>query len=280
MNNYVKGKVVVITGAGSNGGFGRITAEKLALMGAKVVISDINDEGIRDAVAAIKEKGGEVAGKRADVTKYEDNVELVKFAVDTYGQLDVFIANAGIMPNAGWASHEKAIEAWDACIDINLKGTVHGIGACYDIMIEQETGGHFIGISSIFANFPTLGSGVYAATKIGVRYLVTSLRQEAVGKIKTTIINPTGVRTPLYDTIVDNKNSYGLIGWNLSEIAERYKLAQEGKQDPRFNDINSILNEDIAPGDIADSIVYAINQPLGLVISEITVRSSNELRIL
>src|SRR4029450_1153574 len=120
-----------------------------------------------------------------------------------------------------FADHDQAWEAWDRAIDINLKGVVHGIAAVYDRMIEQGRG-HIVNISSIYGNKGTAGSGVYSATKAAVAVLSDSLRVESQGKIKVTVVRPTGVPgTNLASGIVNFDAFVGITGQHTERYAER-----------------------------------------------------------
>lgn len=190
MTDHVTGKTIVITGAG--GGFGRLIALKAAARGANVVCGDINEEGLSETVQLVTNAGGTASAQKTDVTDLAAMKALVGHAVDSHGAIDVMINNAGIMPLAFFSDHEAATSAWSKCIDINIKGVMHGIIAAYDPMIAQGRG-HVINISSIYGNHPVLGAAVYGATKSAVNFLSESLRVEAAGKIKVTIVKPTGV---------------------------------------------------------------------------------------
>ena len=278
MSNYVEGKVIVITGA--NGGFGRATSEKLAAMGAKVVMAARSSEKLDPIVAEIKAKGGDVVGVTASVNKREDVENMIKLAVDTYGRVDVLINNAGCMPLAPWYDHDAAIEKWEDCIDTNLKGNMYGVCAVYDQMIKQG-GGHIVFISSIYSNYPAYGSGVYQSTKVGINYLADSLRQEAMGKIKTTIVRPTGVpSTGLATDILDREGAKGIYGRHWDIFMERSAQNKDGTYPPESREIDNIACWEITANEIADSIVYVVNQPAGVSISDITVRSSNNLYVI
>lgn len=89
-----------------------------------------------------------------------------------------------------FAQHEKGLDKWEACIGISNKGTLYGICAVYDQMIAQGKG-QVINVSSIYANYPLAGAGVYQVAKMGVQYLADSLRSECQGKIKVSTISPT-----------------------------------------------------------------------------------------
>lgn len=280
MSDYIKGKVVAITGAGSSRGFGAATAAKLAALGAKLVIADRQTEWLEGTYAKIKEITPDVVSVVADVGKYADNQAIVKAAIDAFGRLDVFIANAGTMPLSFWSDAEVAMPAWDDCIDTNLKGVMYGIAASRDALAEHCLG-QFIVISSIYGNTPVSGGAVYQCTKIGVRYLVNSLRQEEQGKIKTTIICPTGVpSTRLMKTVV-NRNTYtGGMGCRADEFMERAKNNRAGNGIVGADDVENPNCEAPTANEIADGIVYSINQPAGVSISDLTIRAKNELFML
>lgn len=273
--NYVDDKVIIITGAAS--GFGKIISQKTAAMGAKVICADINKQGLKDVAQSIKDAGGECEYIVADVSNKQDTDAMAKLAIDRFGRIDVLINNAGTMPLAFFEDHKIALKAWEKCIDINLKGTLYGICAVYDQMIAQGEG-HIINVSSIYANFPFPGSAVYQATKVGVEYLATSLRQECQGKIKVSCIKPTGVpSTGLTHTEINPDAGCTMLGGKLSEYID---MAEEKPNRPELQNINSIKYMDCDPETVADSIVYLINQPMGIDISDITVRSSNERYLL
>src|SRR5262249_47759424 len=155
----------IVTGAGS--GFGRLTAEKLAALGAKLICVDVNGDTAKAVAATITSAGGEAQSVTADVTSMDDMRKMASTAISAFGAIDVMINNAGIMPLAFIADHDKALPAWARCIDINFKGVMHGSLAVYDQMIAQGRG-HIINISSIYGNRPTAGAAVYGATKAAV----------------------------------------------------------------------------------------------------------------
>jgi len=123
-DNYVRDKVIAVTGAGS--GFGRLVCEKTGALGAKVVCADINASTLDGVVAGLKAKGIDVLGRVTDVTHAEDVRALADAAVQRFSRIDVMINNAGVMPLGFYADHDKALTAWTRCIDINIKGVLFG----------------------------------------------------------------------------------------------------------------------------------------------------------
>ena len=269
--NYVEGKVIIITGASS--GFGKLTAKRAAEMGGKIVLAARSEEKLKETVAEIKAAGGEASYIVTDVAKKDDVFAMAKFAVDTYGRIDVLVNNAGTMPLAFFSEHEQALDKWEQCIDISIKGTMFGISAVYDQMIKQGQG-QVINVSSIYANFPVAGAGVYQVAKMGVQYLAESLRSECQGKIKVTTIKPTGfMKTNLSSSVVDQMAMMPAVAGPL-EILSNW--VEEAPLRPDFHDINSMTYNDPDPQVLADNIIYAINQPWGVSIGDLTVRASGE----
>lgn len=269
--NYVEGKVIIITGASS--GFGKLTAKRAAEMGGKIVLAARSEEKLKETVAEIKAAGGEASYIVTDVAKKDDVFAMAKFAVDTYGRIDVLVNNAGTMPLAFFSEHEQALDKWEQCIDISIKGTIFGISAVYDQMIKQGQG-QVINVSSIYANFPVAGAGVYQVAKMGVQYLAESLRSECQGKIKVTTIKPTGfMKTNLSSSVVDQMAMMPAVAGPL-EILSNW--VEEAPLRPDFHDINSMTYNDPDTQVLADNIIYAINQPWGVSIGDLTVRASGE----
>ena len=269
--NYVEGKVIIITGASS--GFGKLTAKRAAEMGGKIVLAARSEEKLKETVAEIKAAGGEASYIVTDVAKKDDVFAMAKFAVDTYGRIDVLVNNAGTMPLAFFSEHEQALDKWEQCIDISIKGTIFGISAVYDQMIKQGQG-QVINVSSIYANFPVAGAGVYQVAKMGVQYLAESLRSECQGKIKVTTIKPTGfMKTNLSSSVVNQMAMMPAVAGPL-EILSNW--VEEAPLRPDFHDINSMTYNDPDPQVLPDNIIYAINQPWGVSIGDLTVRASGE----
>jgi NADP-dependent 3-hydroxy acid dehydrogenase YdfG len=274
MSQHLADKVIAVTGAGS--GFGKLIAQKCAAGGAKVVGIDINDEGLAQTFEDIRAAGLEGLGQVADVTNLPQVKAAVQKAIDTYGSIDVIVNNAGVMPLAYFADHERAWEKWHKAIDINIKGVVNGIAAVYDQMIAQGRG-HVVNISSIYGNAGVEGAGVYSATKAAVTALSDSLRVEAAGKIKVTTIKPTGVLgTNLASTVVNEMAILGLVGRNADQFAENLGNLQSGGLRPEQVNIDSVKYWLITPDDLADAVVHVIDQPWGINLSDVTVRASGE----
>jgi NADP-dependent 3-hydroxy acid dehydrogenase YdfG len=274
MKNHLEGRVIIITGAA--GGFGRLVALKTAGLGACVVASDVNEAELEATVKAVAGAGGSVLAVRADVSDRSEMAALASRAVEHFGAVDVILNNAGVMPLALYADHAAAAEAWDRCIDINLKGVLHGICAVHDQMIAQGRG-HVVNVSSIYGNYPVAGAAVYGATKAAVNYLSESLRQESQGRIKVTTIRPTGVPTTGLGAGVINPTAVGgILGAGEAEFMENLGKLFSDAPPAELADPERIGYFALSPELLADQIVYAINQPWGVSISDLTVRASGD----
>jgi NADP-dependent 3-hydroxy acid dehydrogenase YdfG len=278
VTNYLEGKVVIVTGAAN--GFGQLISDQAAALGANVVGADVNAAGLESVAETIRRAGGSFEPVTADVTVKEEVDAVAKRAIDRFGAIDVLVNNAGIMPLAFFADHAKAWAAWDRCIDINVKGVVHGIAAVYDQMTTQGRG-HIINISSIYGNTGSAGSAVYSATKAAVNTLSESLRVESQGRIKVTIVRPTGVPgTGLGESVVSPAAAIGILGTNRDDYLDKLGLMAAGTLPAEFSDEDHPRNLSITPQFLAEQVIYTMNQPWGVSIAEITVRATGEPFIL
>jgi NADP-dependent 3-hydroxy acid dehydrogenase YdfG len=228
----------------------------------------------------LSERGATVVGfdvrddeecRIVDVTDRTAVQAAVDQVVAEHGRIDVLVNNAGVMPLAFLADHARAANAWDRCIDINLKGVLHGIYAVYDHMVRQGSG-HIVNIASIYGNYGVAGAAVYASTKAAVITLTNALRVETQGKIKVTVVRPTGVPgTGLPAGIIDLAAAMPLAGHNVERMTSRF-----GAMDAAMRDSDDVRYWAIAPEELAAQIVYAIDQPAGVAISDITVRATGE----
>lgn len=276
--NNIKDKVIVVTGAA--GGFGRLICEMAAVQGAKIVGADLNASGLEDMVTAITDAGGTATGHTTDVTNLSQMQTLCAHAVKQHGSIDVMINNAGTMPLAFFADHTIASDAWSRCIDINIKGVLNGMIAVHDQMISQGRG-HIINLSSIYGNAPVAGAGIYGATKAAVNVMSDSFRVESQGKIKVTIVKPTGVpATGLGAGVVNQGAIVGILGQNAPSYLGRIQAIGEGKGEPEELDSNDVRYAALAPEFIAEQILNAINQPWGVSIGDITIRATGDGYIL
>jgi NADP-dependent 3-hydroxy acid dehydrogenase YdfG len=186
--------VLVITGAST--GIGAATARRAAEFGHRVVLAARSEDKL-DELA--DELGGDdkALAVRCDVTSWEDQQALVQTALDRYGRMDSYFANAGFGAKRGFL--EESVEHWKSMIDTNVLGAALSIRAALAHFKEQN-GGHLILTSSI-AGRRALPGSLYSATKHAVTAMGEALRQEiADSNIKMTLIEPGAVDTPFFDS--------------------------------------------------------------------------------
>ena len=186
----LENKVAIVTGAGR--GLGRGIALKLAKEGAKVVAADMAPA--EETVALIKGAGGTASAFTVNVSKQEEIHALVKYAVETYGTLDIMVNNAGI--NRDGMLHKMPVENWHTVIDVDLTGTFYGTQEAVKYMREKGYG-RVINISS-GSWLGNIGQANYAAAKAGVVGLTkTAARENARKGITCNVICPGFIETDM-----------------------------------------------------------------------------------
>lgn len=186
----LKDKVAIVTGSGR--GLGKGIAMKLAEEGAKVVIADM--AAADDTVAEIVAKGGTASAFSVNVSKQEEVQALIKYAIDTYGTLDIMVNNAGI--NRDGMLHKMPVENWQMVIDVDLTGVFYGTQEALKHMRAQGSG-RIINISS-GSWLGNIGQANYAAAKAGVVGLTkTAARESARKGITCNVICPGFIETDM-----------------------------------------------------------------------------------
>jgi NAD(P)-dependent dehydrogenase (short-subunit alcohol dehydrogenase family) len=169
----LEGKVIVVTGSG--GGIGREHALAMAKEGGKIVVNDLG--GSRDGsgtgsamadgvVEEIKTAGGEAVANYDSVASVEGGENIVKTAIDAFGQLDVCVNNAGILRDKTLSKLDEGM--WDSVIAVHLKGTYCVSRAAFNHMKERGGGGVIINTSSTSGLNGNFGQSNYGAAKAGV----------------------------------------------------------------------------------------------------------------
>jgi len=192
----MKGKVALITGASS--GIGRATAEAFAARGAKVVMAARRDSELAEVASGIQARGGSATFIATDVASACEIQRMVAHALDTFGQLDYAVNNAGIEGRFA-PIVELTEEEWDRTLDTNLKGTFLCLQHEARAMLAAGRGGAIVNVGSInsFLGFP--GGSAYVASKHGLIGLTSTASAELAPQgIRVNLICPGIVDTPMH----------------------------------------------------------------------------------
>lgn len=194
----LKDKVAFVTGAGS--GIGKAIALLYAKEGAKVVVSDINDEHGKAVVEDILASNEDAIYVKANTAVPEEVEALVAKTVEHYGRLDIACNNAGIGGTLNPAA-EQSIADWKRIIDINLNGVFYGCKYATEQMLKNG-GGAIVNVGSIHSITAVPGSVGYAAAKHGVLGLTRNFGVEyAAQNIRVNAVGPGYIDTPLLNAL-------------------------------------------------------------------------------
>ena len=156
-----KGKRVLITGGAR--GIGLCTAEEFARAGAELVLTDLDEAGLRDAAEALRAGGTDVHTRAMDVSDRDAVFALARWVIDDLGGLDVLINNAGIGHHGELV--DMSLDRWDQLLAVDLTGPVNHVYAFLPYFVERR-GGHIVNVSSGQAYFRLPTWGAYAAIKL------------------------------------------------------------------------------------------------------------------
>ena len=239
--NSLKGKVALITGASK--GIGRATAQSLAEAGADIVMGATRTDLLDILANELKASKVKSLAVKCDVTKVSDCQNLVKQALAEFGRIDILINNAGV----GFSGKvvDSIPEEIEHMINVNILGVYYMAQSVLPTMIEKESG-DIVNIASVAGLKYSPNFAMYSATKFAVRAFSEGLRNEVqTHNIRVILIHPGMTETNFFET-----------------------FAKGGLSIPR--DKGDILK----PEAIAEAIRFALSQPEGVALNEITVRPS------
>jgi NAD(P)-dependent dehydrogenase (short-subunit alcohol dehydrogenase family) len=219
----MEGKVVIVTGAAS--GIGEATASLFAKEGAKVIVSDINEEAGRAVAKRLEHHGGTASFFKADVASAAENKALVDFALKTFGQLDIAVNNAGI-GGEGNRIVDMSLEGWHRVIDVNLHSVFYGMKYQLEAML-QCGGGSIINVSSILGSVGFQGSSGYVAAKHAVVGMTkTAALEYSAHNIRVNAVGPAFIDTPLLDQINDELRDKLVALHPIGRLGESREVAE------------------------------------------------------
>lgn len=229
MGERLKGKMAVVTGAGSvipGMGNGKATAILFAREGARVMLVDYNLKAAEETKRIIDGEGGDCLAFQADVSKASDCQSMVELCIQTFGRVDILHNNVGISHWGGAVETDE--EDWDRVIDVNLKSMFL---TCKYVLpyMEKEESGSIINVASVIAiRSGPCPSVAYAASKAGVIALSREVAiQYAAKGIRVNVILPGLMKTP-------HVEFYNKDAWAGGDVKEMWKrrdaMSPTGKQ--------------------------------------------------
>ncbi len=226
MTDRLRGKVALITGAGS--GIGAATAVVFAEEGAKVALADLAPEGVETVAARVRGAGGEALVVTGDVTRRADAQRLVDETVRRFGRVDVLVNSAGVAPRNAPADWDWE-RVWDFVMAVNMKGAFLMCRAVVDSMVKQG-GGSIVNLSSIYGLVGRpreLGDGLdpYAHSKGGVAQLTRDMAVHFAREgVRVNALCPGFVYTSLTRKLTDDPES-------LEFLKARHPMGRLGQPD-------------------------------------------------
>lgn len=243
MNNPETAKqdmpVAIVTGSAR--GIGLEIARTLGEAGYRVVLSDINEDGLNKAKSELESTGIITQICKADVSKSEDADKLTKVAIESFGRIDVLVNNAGITRDGLIMRMDE--DAWDLVLKINLKGTFLMSKAVVRPMLKQKSGA-VINIASVIGLMGNAGQANYAASKAGVIGFTKSFAKEFGRK---------GIRA--------NAIAPGFINSEMTAVLPEKVKEQMLAQIP----LNSFGN----PRDVANAVVFLASDKASYITGQV-----------
>jgi NAD(P)-dependent dehydrogenase (short-subunit alcohol dehydrogenase family) len=219
----VRGKVAVVTGAGS--GIGRALALELARRGARLALSDVDEVGLGETADRAGALGAEVHTARLDVSDRAAVEAYATAVAESFGVVHQIYNNAGIAFSR--TVLESSWEDYERVLGVNLWGVIHGTKAFLPHLIASGDG-HVTNISSLNGFLAQPDMSHYVTTKFGVRGFTESLRIEMLRdrhRVGVTVVHPGGVKTSIADNAFEAAKALGLPV--TADDEKRRKLSHE-----------------------------------------------------
>jgi len=239
------GRVAVVTGAAS--GIGLATATRFAREGMKVVLADIEEQALNDAVDVLRGAGHEVIGVPTDVSEWEAVQALAQATLDAFDTVHVVHNNAGVVVSGPLA--ELSLADWQWVLGVDLWSVIYGIKAFLPL-IKQAGEGHVVNTASTAGLQSSAGIGPYNVAKFGVVAITETLRLELEAEkspVSASVLCPGAINTQ----IVNSKRNRD------SESAREHQSSGAEKAfEERAGRLLAERGKD--PSEVADLVVKAI----------------------
>jgi 3-oxoacyl-[acyl-carrier protein] reductase len=231
-SNKLSERVAIVTGSAQ--GIGYSIALALSRQGAKVIITDIDENLAKKSADDIsKITGNETLAIKTNVSDYTEVEKLIKYTLDKFSKIDILINNAGI--NRDNLLIRMSEEEWDSVLDVNLKGVFNCTKAVSKVMIRQRTG-RIVNIASIVGLMGNPGQVNYSASKGGVIALTKSCARELASRgILVNAVAPGFIKTRMTDGLNEEKKK---------KLFELIPLSRLGEPDDIANAVVFLCSDD------------------------------------
>lgn len=190
---FVSGGVAVVTGAGS--GIGRALAQQLAAAGSALAIADIDEKGLTETAASLRNKKAAVSTHVVDVSNEEAVRSFAEDVAVRHGRVTLLINNAGVALIGTF--EEISLDDLRWLMGINFWGVVHGVKYFLPVL-KQQPRAHIVNLSSVFGMIAPVGQSAYSASKFAVRGFTEVIRHELEGtSVSVSCVHPGGIHTPI-----------------------------------------------------------------------------------
>ncbi len=242
-----QGKTAVVTGAAS--GIGRGLAERFARAGMRVVLADVEEGALKQAVGELEQAGHRAIGVPTDTMKRDSVENLARRAIEEFGKVHILCNNAGVASRGeNRAVWEISDADWEWVMGVNFWGVLYGLQAFVPRMLAHGEEGHIVNTASLAAVMP--GGGVYGVSKHGVLALSEGLQRnlkDRNARIGASVLCPGFVNTRIFD-------------------AERNRPAALAQERPpelpnqAFAAATAMLRQGKQPAEVADLVFESIEQ--------------------
>lgn len=215
----VEGKVAIVTGGGV--GIGRTTAMLLAQEGAKVILTQRDEEQGEEVASEIQQQGGKAKFVQQDVSQEADWQRVIEETQSVFGTPDILVNNAGIYKIETLA--KTRIEDWKKLMDVNAMGVFLGMKYCAPLMTEKG-GGSIVNISSIASMVGLSGHTLYGASKGAIETMTKDAAMElAPAQVRVNSVHPAYIDTQMADYGAEQQEA------SKEDLAKMHPLGRLGK---------------------------------------------------
>jgi NADP-dependent 3-hydroxy acid dehydrogenase YdfG len=237
------GKVAFITGGGSGVALGQ--AKVFAREGMKVVIADIRQDHLDEALAHFRgQRGAQVHAIKLDITDRQAYARAADESERVFGPVQLLCNTAGVSQFG--PLQQATYDDWDWQIDVNLRGMINGIQTFLPRMLASGLEGHIVNTASMSAFVALPGTGIYCTTKMAVRGLSECLQMDlAQTKVRVSLLCPGAVNTNIHEAMLTRPEKYQATGYY-------------GADPEVFKRLKEVISVGLEPTTLAEHVLKAV----------------------